>query len=178
MSINARRMLDRLEIEDMSHGGYENGNLIVTYKQFVSAGIRRQSIPKSIEELENLGWIEVQRGGIRGFARSWPHRYRLTHRRTRVRPNFGNPYFIDATNEWRGYRSRKSIQMGPDEALPSCRNRHLDSPSSRNRSSDTATVATAGSVTDPVPLYISRVGRRGRTRAFSSGMDRYHRPKP
>ena len=43
MSVNARRMLDLLEIEHLSHGGYENSNLIMTYDQFVAGGIRRGS---------------------------------------------------------------------------------------------------------------------------------------
>jgi hypothetical protein len=109
--------MDRLEIEYMAHGGYENGNLIVTYDEFVAAGIRRESIAKTITELEHLGWIEVQRGGYRGFARSWPHRFRLTHRRTRIKPSFGNPYFVEATNEWRHYDSAKSDRMVPEAAL-------------------------------------------------------------
>ena len=45
ISINDRRMLDRLESENMSHGGYEDGNLVVTYDQFVAAGIRRKVDP-------------------------------------------------------------------------------------------------------------------------------------
>jgi hypothetical protein len=108
MSINARRMLDRLEIEHMSHGGYENGNLVVTYDQFVAGGIRREAIYKTIAELERLGWIEVTRGGHRGFARSWPHRLRLTDRRTRIKPEIGAPYLVEGTHDWRRYHSDKS----------------------------------------------------------------------
>lgn len=114
MSVNARRMLDLLEIEHLSHGGYENGNLIMTYDQFVAGGIRRGSISATIAELEELGWIEVNRGGYRGFARSWPHRFRLTHRRQRVRPEVGMPYLVEGTHDWRQYRSKKIRSNGAE----------------------------------------------------------------
>ena len=109
LSINGRRMLDLLEIEHLAHGGYENGNLTVTYCQFVEWGIRREAVNKTIKELEHLGWIEVQRGGYRGFARSWPHRYRLTYRRTRIVPDNGAPYLVAPTDDWRRYHSKKSV---------------------------------------------------------------------
>ena len=107
MSINARRMIDLLELEHLAHGGYENGNLRMTYDQFVAGGIRREAISATITELESLGWIEATRGGYRGFARSVPTRFRLTTRRTRIRPGIGEPYLIDGTHECRQYRSKK-----------------------------------------------------------------------
>jgi hypothetical protein len=114
MSINGRRMLDLLEIEHLAHGGYENGSLVMTYDQFVVGGIRRGSIFTTIAELERLRWIEVIRGGYRGFARSLPTRFRLTHRRTRIRPENGTPYLVEATHDWRHYRSEKSDRMVPE----------------------------------------------------------------
>jgi hypothetical protein len=126
MSINGRQMLDLLEIEHLAHGGYENGNLMMTYDQFVAGGIRRGSISATIAELERLGWIEVSRGGYRGFARSWPHRFRLTHRRTRIRPGIGAPYLVEATHDWQHYRSEKSDRMVPEPAPPQFRNRHCN----------------------------------------------------
>ncbi len=107
MSINGWRMLVLLELQHLAHGGYENGNLVMTYDQFVDKGIRRESISRVIAELERLGWIEVTRGLYRGFARSAPHHFRLTHRRTRVRPEVGFPYLVEGTDDWRHYRSKK-----------------------------------------------------------------------
>jgi hypothetical protein len=124
LSINDHRMLYLLEIEHMTHGGGENGNLMMTYDQFVAGGIRRGSIAATIAKLERLGWIEVSRGGYRGFARSWPHRFRLTHRRTRIKDSIGAPYLVDGTHDWRHYRSKKSIRMGPEAAPPRYQNRH------------------------------------------------------
>ena len=171
MSINARRMLDRLEIEDMAHRGYVNGNLIVTYDQFVAAGIRRESINKTISELEKLGWIEVMRGGYRGFARSWPNRFRLTHRPTRVIPDVGYSYFGDATNEWRHYRSKKLNRLVPKAAPAQCRNRHCDDPNPANEPSDSAAPTQPRSVPVPAPLYISRVEGGGAGRSARNGQN-------
>jgi hypothetical protein len=164
MSINGRRMLDLLEIEHLKHGGYENGNLVMTYAQFVANGIRRESTPATIAELERLGWIEVTRGGYRGFARSWPHRFRLTHRRTRIKPEVGAPYLVEATHDWRHYRSEKSNRMVPEPAPSQYRNRHCNDATGAIGSSDTAAVPLSQSVPDSVPLYRSRVvgGGEGR----------------
>jgi hypothetical protein len=124
LSINGRRMLDLLEIEHLAHGGYENGNLVMTYDQFEAGGIRRGSIYATIAELERLGWIDVSRGGYGGFARSWPNRFRLTHRRTRIRPKIGAPYLVEATNDWQHYHSEKSDRMVPKPTPPQFRKRH------------------------------------------------------
>jgi hypothetical protein len=53
LSDKARRILDRLEVEHMMHGGGENGNLICTYDDFRAVGIRRQSIPHAIRVMRS-----------------------------------------------------------------------------------------------------------------------------
>ena len=59
------RVLQRLELEHMEHGGAENGKLIVTYGQFQSIGIRRQSISLALRRLAHLGFLRVTREGYR-----------------------------------------------------------------------------------------------------------------
>jgi hypothetical protein len=79
LSDNARRLLSRLEVEHMSHGGARNGNLPCTYSDFERAGLRRASVARAIREAEALGFLEVtERGGrsISEFRR--PSTYRLT----------------------------------------------------------------------------------------------------
>ncbi len=86
LSLSARRVLDRLEIENAEHGGAENGRLIVTFNQFVEFGVDRHAIAPAIRELVALGFVEVTEqgsGGNREFHR--PSRYRLTHLRTKDR---------------------------------------------------------------------------------------------
>src|SRR6516165_5946692 len=62
----ARMVLDRIEIEHMHHGGVENGNLPVTYDDFVEYGIHRHGIAPAIRELEGLGFIEITQRGRAG----------------------------------------------------------------------------------------------------------------
>jgi hypothetical protein len=162
MSVNGRRMLDLLELEHLAHAGRNNGNLLMTYDQFVAGGIRRESIFSTIAKLERLGWLEVTRGLYRGCARTTPHRYRLTHRRTRVIPENGIPYLVEATHDWRRYRSKKSKRMVPEPGLPQYRNRHSNGEIAPGQLSNSAGHVSLASVPGPVPLSISREeGGRG-----------------
>ena len=79
LSLAAHRMLDRLDVELGHHGGTENGNLIVTYRQFEAYGIHKDSVGPAQRELEALGFIEItERGcaGNAGFGK--PNEFRLT----------------------------------------------------------------------------------------------------
>jgi hypothetical protein len=77
---NGRRVLDRLELEHMRHGGAENGSLPCTYSDFVRHGIRRASIALAIRQCEALGFLEVtHRGGRAVSEYRTPSRYRLTY---------------------------------------------------------------------------------------------------
>jgi hypothetical protein len=81
LSLAARKALDRIEIEHMNHGGAQNGQLPVTYRDFEAWGIRRHSIAAAIRELEALGFIEITRRGYGGSAElRTPSQYRLTYR--------------------------------------------------------------------------------------------------
>ncbi len=92
LSLSARRIVNRLEIEHAHHGGTENGNLQTTYDQFVEFGIHRHSIAAAIRETVALGFVVVTEKGRAGnaeFRRS--NRFRLTFRHTDK---------ADPTNEW------------------------------------------------------------------------------
>jgi hypothetical protein len=160
MSFNARRMLDLLEIENMLHGGHENGRLILTYNQIVKSGISRGSIPDTIKEVERLRWIEVTRGGYRDPGRSWPNRYRLTHRRTEKKnPETGATEYIEPTHDWRRYQ--KPVQV-VQKAVPSrFRKRYANGKSASTDSCETAVPTPHSRVPESEPPYISRGGGRG-----------------
>jgi len=64
----AQRVLFRLEIELLHHGGNDNGKLVVTFDQFEKYGVRRKSIASALRELEALGFIEVVEHGCAGNA--------------------------------------------------------------------------------------------------------------
>ena len=63
LSLSAHRALSRIEVELAHHGGQDNGKLPVTFADFESYGIRRQSIGPALDELEALGFIKVTERG-------------------------------------------------------------------------------------------------------------------
>jgi hypothetical protein len=84
------RILAVIEIEHMRHGGAENGNLIVTRRQFEKRGIPHKAIAPGLRALTALGFIEVKQRGAAGIGdHAQAHRFRLTY----VQPN--------PTDEWR-----------------------------------------------------------------------------
>jgi hypothetical protein len=77
--IPLRRLLDRLEIEHMRHGGKLNGHLFVAYSQFEFAGMSRRKISAALTLGERLGLVEVIRANEpKGDLRA-PNSYRLTY---------------------------------------------------------------------------------------------------
>jgi hypothetical protein len=99
LSRAALQVLARIEIEHMSHGGKENGNLPVTYDDFEKYGIHRHSIAPAIRELVALGFIKVTEHGCAGNRefRS-PNKFELTYCAAK------HSYGI-STHEWRWVES-------------------------------------------------------------------------
>src|SRR5450759_2705349 len=94
LSLSARRVLDRLEIEFADHGGTDNGKLPVTYDNFERYGIHRQAIFPAIRETVALGFVEITQEGVAGGAEfRKPALFRLTYRHTDARLG-------DGTHEW------------------------------------------------------------------------------
>jgi hypothetical protein len=95
LSLSARRVLDRVEIEMAKHGGTDNGRLPVTYDDFQAYGIHRHAIGPAIREAEALGFLQVTERGRAGNAdfRS-PNRFRITYRHAKDVAG-------DGTHEWR-----------------------------------------------------------------------------
>jgi hypothetical protein len=91
LSLSARRVLDRVEIELADHGGTDNGKLPVTYDDFERYGIHRHAIAPAIREVVALGFVEITEAGRAGNA-EWrkPNYFRLTYRNTKYSP----------TDEW------------------------------------------------------------------------------
>jgi hypothetical protein len=71
MTLPARRVVERVVIEHMKHGGTRNGALIVTYDDFERFGLRRKSVPDAIRIAVALGFLDVTSRGRRshGIAR-------------------------------------------------------------------------------------------------------------
>lgn len=99
-------ILERLEIEHMRHAGKENGNLFVSFDQFVAAGVSRKVIRAAEAAGEALGLLVVTRsetivGNIRGASK-----YRLTYvpEKGRRAP----------TDEWQGITDEKAAAIVAD----------------------------------------------------------------
>lgn len=107
---NARRLLDRLELEHMRHGGAENGNLPCTYTDFEQARIRRASIALAIRQAVALGFLEVVKQGYlsaSGFRS--PSLYRLTY-------VHGCGQSPPPTDEWRQIKTAEEAAAALTEA--------------------------------------------------------------
>jgi hypothetical protein len=105
LSVNARRLVDRLCIEHMAHAGQDNGRLIVTHKQFAKAGVLRDGVAEAIAELEALGLLRCERGG-----RHRSSRYLLTFLPTHdyePPPNDWRRVTMEHVEQWQAERRER-----------------------------------------------------------------------
>jgi hypothetical protein len=96
LSQSAHRAISRIELELCYHGGNDNGQLPVTFDDFVQYGIDRASVAPALREGEALGFFRITargRGGNREYRT--PNKFYLTFaygRESRAKP---------PTDEWR-----------------------------------------------------------------------------
>lgn len=142
LSLSARRLLDRIEIELADHGGTENGKLPVTYDDFVRFGIHRHAIAPAINEVVQLGFVEITEQGRAGNAefRS-PSLYRLTFRHT----DRHNP-----TNEW------KRIQTVADAVIVAAKARGTPRRKKQNPSARKCPVSVSETITENAKSPVSK----------------------
>jgi hypothetical protein len=62
LSLSARRIMDRLLIENLRHNGELNGKLRVSYDQLIGHGIRRRLIAPALKELTDSGFVTIKKG--------------------------------------------------------------------------------------------------------------------
>lgn len=77
LTISARRVLDFLMVEHLTHGGRENGRLWAPYAQLETYGVRKDSIREALHMLECFGLIERTQYGGRQGGRANATRYGL-----------------------------------------------------------------------------------------------------
>jgi hypothetical protein len=93
------RLISFLLAEHLRHGRTMNGYLTATYDQLVAQRIPRSSIARTINNVVELGLVEVtHQGGHAGGARQNPSRYRLTFMNSSVRSVAIE--YLPATNDW------------------------------------------------------------------------------
>jgi len=98
LSISARRIIETLMIENMSHAGCENGNLAATYAQLKARGVTERDIRPGFDELLACGFLRRTFHAPRVAGGGDPSRYALTWLPThRKKPNAAV-----ATDDWRG----------------------------------------------------------------------------
>ena len=121
LSLAARRLLDRIDIELAHHGGLENGRLPVTYAQFTEYGIDRLGISPAIRETEALGFVTVKRGRGGNAEYRAPNLFGLTYRPVQaVRYGDSTP----PTDDWRRIKTiEEALQVAQEARRPKFRNR-------------------------------------------------------
>ena len=110
LTLAAHRVLLRLEIELLRHGGKNNGKLIVTYNDFVAFGMDRSTIAPAIRLLVHVGLVQITDRGWRAADHGRPANYRLTYL-----PAYGKP----PTDEWEAYFPNRPRSQGNSKS--SCR---------------------------------------------------------
>jgi hypothetical protein len=115
LSLSARRVLERIEIEMMSNGGPEasNGRLVVTHDDFIKYGISRGSVAPAINEATALGFVEktVQGRGGNATCRE-ANRFRLTSYKFK---EAGTVHY-EPTKEWRGIKTIEEAEAIAEKA--------------------------------------------------------------
>jgi hypothetical protein len=111
LSRGAHQVLARIEVEHAHHGGADNGELPVTYDQFVEYGLHRHAIAAAIRELVALGFIQITAKGCAGNERyRRPNLFRLTYRPAK------DATISDGTHEWRSVKSFKQAEALAQQA--------------------------------------------------------------
>lgn len=166
LSLSARRIIDRLEIEHAHHGGNDNGRLPVTKENFIDYGVSHDQIAPATREAEALGFIRVTERGRGGNAEyRKPSLFFLTFahgRDSRVNP---------PTHDWRKIKTIEEAQSiacaarankDPDAVRFAQRRAARKKPVLETRTetpnSPVLETRTTGSVRKLGPLSISRVG--------------------
>jgi hypothetical protein len=148
LSLSARRVLDRIEVEYASHGGTENGKLPVTFDDFCRFHIHRHCIAPAIREVVALGFVEITQAGRAGNAEyRTPNIFRLTYRETD---------YADPTHEWRRINSYEEALLIADAARKSVdRNYNYRRTKIRTPVPETTTVSVPENALAPVPETIT-----------------------
>ena len=163
LSLSARRVLDRLEIELGHHGGQDNGKLPVTFDDFVRYGINRQQIAPAIRECEALGFLEVTERGRAGNAEfRTPNLFRLTYVYAAGTPPTHDWRKIETIEgaQWLASAARNAKGMQAKKQNPSAGKQTGFSAENQHRKSQIHSVETSTTVIVPKPtlLSISPVG--------------------
>jgi hypothetical protein len=117
-SLNCRRLLEFLELDNMAHAGLENGFLHATWQQLERWGINRRLISATIKQAEDLGLVRLTRGSRASYAKTNPTRFRLTYLPDRNINEHGQVYYGMATNEWKRATAAQAAAITGNKIAP------------------------------------------------------------
>ena len=168
LSLSARRILDRLEIELADHGGADNGRLPVTYDDFQKYGLHRQAIYPAIRETVALGFVEITEQGVAGNAEfRKPNKFRITYRAA-------NGVLGDGSHEWRrigdddaqhiAAQARREKPIQKQNLKYGSRQKSVPKPYRKRQIHSTETTTTSDSTETTTTLDISSVLRPRKAR--------------
>jgi len=102
LGINARRVVEFLIVEHMTHGGKKNGSLTASYRRLAEFGVNRRFAGDAIGHAEKRGLIECCRGDMGA-----PTTYSLTW----FPLSDGTP----PTNKWRAFVPyKRKVRLSPN----------------------------------------------------------------
>lgn len=79
LSLSAHRVIARVCVEHGKHGGFENGQLPVTFNDFEQCGMDRHAVAPAIRECVALGFLAITRHGRSGNGEfRHPNVFRVT----------------------------------------------------------------------------------------------------
>lgn len=109
LPINARKLLDFLSLEHMSHAGTENGFLKAPYSHLEDYGINRRFINKAISDAEERGLLVAERGPRIARNRKYTNTYRITYFKYKeVDSKTGGIIYRPPSHEWKRYKKNSS----------------------------------------------------------------------
>jgi hypothetical protein len=139
MTVNARRVLERILLEHMAHSGKENGHLQVTHRQFIEAGVRRNYVGDAIDELAYLRLIKITTRGRGGAGTGHSSRFLLTWFPERGSRYCDDPWkMVDAVHVQKWNALRKVAKKARKRSVPkrsgTATKNHFPTPQMRTRS--------------------------------------------
>jgi hypothetical protein len=161
LSLSAHRVLSRIEVEWAHHGGQDNGQLPVTFDDFVAYGLHRTAIGPALTELEALGFIVVTDQGKMAQAADYrrPKKFLLTSRPV--------PKGADPLHNWKRITTMEEAQAIAESARKVSGEKKKEpvrktyqKPVRKTYHSDqiASTETVPLRMSETVPLSISRVG--------------------
>jgi hypothetical protein len=112
LSLSGHRVLARIQIEHMNHGGVENGKLPVTFDNFEAYGISEKSIAPALREVQALGFVRITERGRPSksdFGRH-PNQFELTYLHS------ASPHFDAPTDDWKRHKTLEDARRVAEEA--------------------------------------------------------------